>query len=1024
MIQVSDSLKTYIDGNGKLDVKLYSDGKDINFNFSSFKYVNGSCGDSEFSIGATFGSYINVEGYCDETIGYKELEVRVGSDFTDSSNYFTLGYFTVSSNTKKYGKYTLTAIDRFTYNGAKEYTSSLTYPATISAVINELQTQMGLTITLEDGLSGSYEIESAIEGTCKEVVGYIASLYFGFAWCDTTGNVRINTYKNSTRQTISIFRDNPQFSDTLVTIDGVKCVVSEAVEAEEETTPEVSYEVEGSYEINFTNKYMTQAIFNANYANLTGMSYYSGTVMTWNGVLLEPPDWVEAYDDETTYYMPCMNITNTFDGAFITDITSVAESTSEQASSTDGPITQAINSVINNLTATNANITNLTAKSVTTDKLEAKDADIGNLIAGALQVNSINGNVISNSSVIARALSQDVIETALGVTVYYQAEEPDNAEEGDIWYVTVEDEDYDPKTDVIKEYQNGEWVEMPLSGDSIFMTNSIIAQDIAANTITANKIDVDDLETNFLRVGPADNANIALSPGEVTEFVVMDEDDEEGHQRLAGDDDAIVGYIDEIGPSSITFNSPVVENGKIKDMNENLVITDDRISFKNDGEEKAYVGSDGLMVHQGDIAGFKIDEKYGYYYYRRYPSYTPGSDFDMFEVIPRIDDDATKSIHATSTETNAQKYATHNDVLLDATNKTLYLLRQIYGPDSERPIRNQSASIDVNNGIQLLDVDESGSATNYTCELGTGCLRIDVSRSGCAYFSPEGIDIRYPNNSQYEYMDKGLCVLKVLYDRVFDMFTGAKKLVLNYDSEDECYGHVYVVTDYSGTQRHVIGCDNNENIVIGLGQRTQSDGNGKLRLYAYAGNNDAIQFQVGVGGLWKEEIAISYDSNLASATGYLKMRPYTKGHGCIGTTDHYFYRFYSSLSLWTSSDRRVKQNIKPYDERFESLFMDLQPVTYELIDNPVVAHGGMVAQDVEESMAQNGIKNEEWGYLDYDEANDIYGLAYTECISLNTHMIQKTIREKEELEVKVATLETEVAELRALVNQLLAKEGE
>ena len=46
-----------------------------------------------------------------------------------------------------------------------------------------------------------------------------------------------------------------------------------------------------------------------------------------------------------------------------------------------------------------------------------------------------------------------------------------------------------------------------------------------------------------------------------------------------------------------------------------------------------------------------------------------------------------------------------------------------------------------------------------------------------------------------------------------------------------------------------------------------------------------------------------------------------------------WYRLYASNGSDTSSDIRLKTNIKKYDERYERMYMELKPVTYELKEN-------------------------------------------------------------------------------------------
>ncbi|MCR0567784.1 tail fiber domain-containing protein [[Clostridium] innocuum] len=112
----------------------------------------------------------------------------------------------------------------------------------------------------------------------------------------------------------------------------------------------------------------------------------------------------------------------------------------------------------------------------------------------------------------------------------------------------------------------------------------------------------------------------------------------------------------------------------------------------------------------------------------------------------------------------------------------------------------------------------------------------------------------------------------------------------------------------------------------------------------------------------------------------------------LGSPSYRFYNIYLKTSPNVSSDIRLKTNIKKYDKRFEDMYMDLRPITYDLLSEPNKSHGGLIAQWTKESMNKYGISEAEFGVYNYDAGCDDYGLAYTELTSLNMHMIQKTIK--------------------------------
>lgn len=122
-------------------------------------------------------------------------------------------------------------------------------------------------------------------------------------------------------------------------------------------------------------------------------------------------------------------------------------------------------------------------------------------------------------------------------------------------------------------------------------------------------------------------------------------------------------------------------------------------------------------------------------------------------------------------------------------------------------------------------------------------------------------------------------------------------------------------------------------------------------------------------------------------------------------------RVYAANATISTSDERMKENIRSFDERYEKLFDSLEPVTYlwrndgsDTRDDHDRIHTGFIAQQVKKSMDQAGLtvndfaafcyddftKDPEWSPESTNGFTDRYSLAYEEFISLNTHMIQKT----------------------------------
>lgn len=109
-----------------------------------------------------------------------------------------------------------------------------------------------------------------------------------------------------------------------------------------------------------------------------------------------------------------------------------------------------------------------------------------------------------------------------------------------------------------------------------------------------------------------------------------------------------------------------------------------------------------------------------------------------------------------------------------------------------------------------------------------------------------------------------------------------------------------------------------------------------------------------------------------------------------------------SQNYVTTSDRRLKENIRPVSEEYEKLFMELNPVAFNYIGNNK-ENVGLIAQEIEESLLKHGLDtNIVQKYRDRDNhLGDRYMVDYTKFIGLMIHMIQKQEKEIDELKRKL-----------------------
>lgn len=220
-----------------------------------------------------------------------------------------------------------------------------------------------------------------------------------------------------------------------------------------------------------------------------------------------------------------------FGGEALTEITSHLPTEAEKANAPTSPNDAKFRSVtaeliktnelvaekatIKDLEATNAEINNIKADYVNTATLEAEaakiaKAEIENATIKNAQIESINGNKIVNGSIVAAALSSEVIKNFANNNIYYQATEPTgDIKEGDLWFKTMTATSGD-RAGVLFVWSGGAWQNKKFDSESI-LAKSITAGEIASGTITAGEVDMDNLQTNLARIGDPAGKNMLMT---------------------------------------------------------------------------------------------------------------------------------------------------------------------------------------------------------------------------------------------------------------------------------------------------------------------------------------------------------------------------------------------------------------------------------------------------------------------------------------------------------------------------------
>lgn len=119
----------------------------------------------------------------------------------------------------------------------------------------------------------------------------------------------------------------------------------------------------------------------------------------------------------------------------------------------------------------------------------------------------------------------------------------------------------------------------------------------------------------------------------------------------------------------------------------------------------------------------------------------------------------------------------------------------------------------------------------------------------------------------------------------------------------------------------------------------------------------------------------------------------------------------SSVSISVGSDRRIKNDIARLDEKYEKFFNLLESTKFKYKNGQSGRfHLGFIAQDVLTALEKSGLTSMDFaGYVETESSTEclkgqMCALRYDEFIALNTHMIQKCLKEISDLKAQLQNL--------------------
>lgn len=366
-----------------------------------------------FSIGNTPSMCLELvlRNTTDTIFTTNSVNVEIGLKIGNTIEYIPLGIFNIEDIKKDDYTTKFTCYDNMT-KFEIAYFSSLGDKPTLQQVVNELASKTGVQFT---GSLPSYTVKKLEGFTCREVLGYVASLCGGNALITRDGKFTI-VYPTDISGDVGEGVFDLQRDEVKYKVGKITCQVKE-----QETISKGSLGTD-SMELSFENPWVTETILTDIYNRLNGFNYL-GYTMKWQGDLSLDIGDIITYTDakKVTRKLPILYRKLSYDGGLDSELSAKGETKNKNSFNSSGSMSNKLNRVVTEVAIVNkafidyanindANIKNLQAETAKIHNLEVETANINNILAGNIGSGSIQTihltgkNVVIDNAVIKSAM--------------------------------------------------------------------------------------------------------------------------------------------------------------------------------------------------------------------------------------------------------------------------------------------------------------------------------------------------------------------------------------------------------------------------------------------------------------------------------------------------------------------------------------------------------------------------------------------------------------------------------------------
>ena len=330
--------------------RLMLNGVEVSCDIVSIHISKGAVGGEVFNVGDVVATKLTaiVKNLATDLKGL-EIECQVGA-WTGSYEYISVCKATVSDVKATRYQTKIVAYSSVVSDTVGAFdVSSLPSNPTISDIADIVEADTGRSITFDTGIDTTKIVMHPLNGLSDyQVLQVIAVCSGGFIINSNDNDIRVCRF--STTPSVSVdtgMMVNLPEVDNTFEVTGIYCLVQEeSTDDDGNDIPPIEYSV-GTVNYSFTSEYITNSIFTANIANLTGYEYTPAEIgLTLGDPRLEGCDVVSVTDvDGTVYTVPCHQITHRYEGGLKSDIQSVQGSDESNDVATVAPISSRLSNI-------------------------------------------------------------------------------------------------------------------------------------------------------------------------------------------------------------------------------------------------------------------------------------------------------------------------------------------------------------------------------------------------------------------------------------------------------------------------------------------------------------------------------------------------------------------------------------------------------------------------------------------------------------------------------------------------------